>query len=90
MGEDEEATIRTPTVYRVVMTTLIQHHRGRGVDSAGDHLLAEFTSAVDAGCWAVVIQRELKVRNTELPDKRKMEFRTGINVGDVIVEGGTR
>src|SRR3954452_3465407 len=87
MGEDEEATIRTLTAYRTVMTALITHHRGRVVDSPGDNLLAEFASAVDAALGAVEIQRELKVRNAEVPDQRKMEFRIGINVGDVIVEG---
>ncbi len=87
MGEDEEATIRTLTTYRQVMTTLIQQHRGRVVDSPGDNLLAEFASAVDAVRCAVEVQHELRVRNTELPDQRKMEFRIGINVGDVIIEG---
>src|SRR6478672_1916163 len=77
MGEDEEATIRTLTAYRTVMTTLITHHRGRVVDSPGDNLLAEFASAVDAVQGAVEIQRELKVRNAELPNHRKMEFRIG-------------
>src|SRR5712664_3434535 len=87
MGEDEVATIRTLTTYREVMTTLIQQHRGRVVDSPGDNLLAEFASAVDAVQCAVEIQRELKAKNADLPDSRKMEFRIGINVGDVIVEG---
>ncbi|MBI3796454.1 MAG: hypothetical protein HY268_05720, partial [Deltaproteobacteria bacterium] len=87
MGDDEEATIRTLTTYREVMTTRIQHQRGRVVDSPGDNLLAEFASAVDAVRSAVEIQRELRVKNSDLPDSRKMEFRVGINVGDVIVEG---
>src|SRR4249920_649272 len=87
MGEDEEATIRTLTAYRMVRTTLIQQHRGRVVDSPGDNLLAEFASAVDAVNCAVEIQRKLKAKNTDLSDSRKMEFRIGINVGDVIVEG---
>src|SRR5712692_3731943 len=87
MGEDEEATIRTLTAYREVMTSLIVQHRGRVVDSPGDNLLAEFASAVDAVQGAVEIQQEFKVRNAELPDHRKMEFRIGINVGDVVVEG---
>src|SRR5499426_3915005 len=87
MGEDEEATIRTLTAYREVMATLIAQHRGRVVDSPGDNLLAEFASAVDAVRGAVEIQRELRVRNAELPPERRMEFRIGINVGDVVVEG---
>src|SRR3954452_1936992 len=87
MGDDEAATIHTLTAYREVMTTLIQRHRGRVVDSPGDNLLAEFASAVDAVQGAVEIQRELKAKNADLPDSRKMEYRIGINVGDVIVEG---
>jgi len=87
MGEDEEGTIRTLTTYREVITTLIQQHRGRVVDSPGDNLLAEFASAVDAVQGALVIQRELRAKNAELPDNRKMEYRIGINVGDVVVEG---
>src|SRR5437899_8341156 len=87
MGEDEEATIRTLTAHREVMGSLIQHHRGRVVDSPGDNLLAEFASVVDAVRCAVEIQRELEARNAELPPHRRMEFRIGINVGDVIVEG---
>src|SRR6058998_1635618 len=87
MGADEVATIRTLTAYRKVMATLIEQHRGRVVDAPGDNLLAEFASAVDAMRCAVEIQHDLKVRNAELPDPRKMEFRIGINVGDVIVEG---
>src|SRR5712691_11198919 len=86
MGEDEEATIHTLTAYRQVMTTLIQQHRGRVVDSPGDNLLAEFASAVDAVQGAVAIQKELKVRNADLPAHRRMEFRIGINVGDVVTE----
>ena len=87
MGDDEEATIRTLTAYREVMTTLIEQHQGRVVDSPGDNLLAEFGSAVDAVQGAVAIQQELKTRNAELPDQRKMAYRIGINVGDVVVEG---
>src|SRR3989441_1650150 len=87
MGEDEIATIRTLTAYRAVMATLIQRHRGRVVDSPGDNLLAEFASVLDAVQCAVEIQQELKVRNADLPAPRKMEFRIGINLGDVIVEG---
>jgi adenylate cyclase len=86
MGDNEEATIRTLTAYRQVMTTLIQQHRGRVVDSPGDNLLAEFASAVDAVQGAVAIQQELKVRNADLPAHRWMEFRIGINVGDVVTE----
>src|SRR5438094_5406912 len=87
MGEDEVATIRTITAYREVMASLIQQHRGRVVDSPGDNLLAEFPSVVEAVQCAVAIQQELKTKNTELPPHRRMEFRIGINLGDVIAEG---
>lgn len=86
MGEDEVATIRALTAYRDLMATLIQQHRGRVVDTPGDNLLAEFTSVVDAVQCAVEIQRELKTRNAELPNHRKMEFCIGVNLGDVVVE----
>src|SRR2546428_3162725 len=87
MGEDEVATIHTVTAYRALMATLIQQHRGRVVDSPGDNLLAEFASVVEAVQCAVAIQRELRVRNAALPLHRRMEFRIGINLGDVIAEG---
>ena len=87
MGDDEDATIRTLTSYRELMSTLIQKHRGRVVDSPGDNLLAEFLSVVDAVRCAVEIQEELRVRNAELPENRRMQFRIGINLGDVVQEG---
>ena len=86
MGDDEEATIRTLTAYREVFSILIQQHHGRVVDSPGDNLLAEFGSAVDAVRCGVAVQKELAERNSTLPESRKMLFRIGINVGDVIVE----
>ncbi len=87
MGEDDEATVRTITAYREVITEIVQKHRGRVVDSPGDNILAEFASVIDAVGSAVEIQEELKTRNAELPEDRKMEFRIGINLGDVIQEG---
>jgi adenylate cyclase len=87
MGENEEATVRTLMTYRQVMSALIREHRGRVVDSPGDNLLAEFASVVDAVQSAVAIQREISARNEGLPLDRRMEFRIGINLGDVIVEG---
>src|SRR5262249_46111332 len=87
MGDDEEATIRTLTAYRSIISSLIQHYRGRVVDSPGDNLLAEFASVVDAVRSAVEIQHALKEKNAELPEHRQMQFRIGINLGDVIVEG---
>ncbi len=87
MGADEVGTLRRLTAYREVTDALIQHHRGRIVGTAGDSILAEFASAVDAVQCAVEIQQALKPRNATLPAERRMEFRIGINVGDVIVEG---
>jgi len=87
MGEDEDATIRTLTAYRELMSTIIQKHRGRVIDSPGDNLLAEFLSVVDAVRCAVEIQEELRIRNAELPENRMMKVRIGINLGDVVEEG---
>jgi adenylate cyclase len=87
MAEDEMATVKTPETYREVMSTLIMQHRGRVIDSPGDNLLAEFASVVDAVQCAVAVQKEFQARNAELPENRKMEFRIGVNLGDVIEEG---
>jgi adenylate cyclase len=87
MGEDEESTLRTLQEYKEVMASSIQHHRGRIVGGAGDSLLAEFASVVDAVQCAVEIQQVLKAKNALLPEDRRMEFRIGINLGDVIEEG---
>jgi len=87
MGEDEEATHRTLTSDRKVIDSLIQHHHGRFVNSAGDSVLAEFASVVNAVRCAVEVQSALKKENAELPPERRMEFRVGINLGDVIVDG---
>jgi TolB-like protein/class 3 adenylate cyclase/Flp pilus assembly protein TadD len=86
MGEDEAATVKTLEQYKRIMTELIHQHRGRVVDSPGDNLLAEFASVVDAVQCAVATQKELQARNTELPENRRMLFRIGINLGDVIEE----
>jgi adenylate cyclase len=87
MGEDEKGTVRTLNEYKEIMGNLIQHHHGRVVDAPGDNVLAEFASVVDAVECAVEVQRELKTRNTELPENRKMELRIGVNLGDVIEDG---
>jgi len=87
MGDDDVATVETLTAYREAMTTLITTHRGRVVDSAGDSLLAEFSSVVAAVECAVRIQEELTTRNAELPAGRRMEVRIGVNLGDVLIEG---
>jgi TolB-like protein/class 3 adenylate cyclase/Tfp pilus assembly protein PilF len=89
MDDDEEATVRTLTAYRSAINDLTQQYRGRVIDTPGDNLLAEFTSVVDAVNCAVEIQRELAERNAELPYNRKMEFRIGVNLGDVIEEEGS-
>jgi adenylate cyclase len=88
MGEDEEATVRTLKSYREVLYTLIQQHNGKVLDSQGDNLLAEFVSVVDAVQCAVAVQKEIKARNDELTENRRMQFRIGINLGDVIQEEG--
>jgi adenylate cyclase len=87
MSEDEVRTIHTLNAYKEVMTGLIQHHHGRVVDAPGDNVLAEFGSVVDAVECAVEIQKELKTRNAELPENRRMEFRIGVNLGDVVEDG---
>jgi class 3 adenylate cyclase len=86
MGEDEIATIRTLTGHRGVMAQLIGQYRGRVVDAAGDNLLAEFASVVEAVQCAVAMQRALAARNAALPAHRQMTFRIGINLGDVVAE----
>jgi len=86
MSEDEGATVRTLTAYREVMTTLIQQHNGKVLDSTGDNLLAEFVSVVDAVQCAVSVQKEIQSRNAGLSENRRMQFRIGINLGDVIEE----
>jgi adenylate cyclase len=87
MGEDETATVKTLGQYQQIMSALINQHRGRVVDSPGDNLLAEFASVVDAVQCAVATQKELQARNAELPENRRMQFRIGVNLGDVIEDG---
>jgi len=87
MGEDEEWTVHTLNTYKGMMRGLVQQHRGRIVDALGDNVLAEFVSVVDAVQCAVEIQQVLRAKNAVLPENRRMEFRIGINLGDVIEEG---
>jgi len=87
MQEDEASTIRTLEDSKELITNFTRQYHGRVVDAPGDNLLAEFASVVDATECAVKIQEELQGRNAELPKNRRMEFRIGINLGDVIVEG---
>jgi TolB-like protein/class 3 adenylate cyclase/Tfp pilus assembly protein PilF len=88
MRDDEDATIRMLTNYRSAISNLIQKFRGHVVDAIGDNMLAKFASVVDAVNCAVEIQRELAERNAELPDERKMDFRIGVNLGDIVEEEG--
>jgi adenylate cyclase len=86
MQDDESATVKTLEAYKQIISDLVEQRRGRVVDSPGDNLLAEFASVVDAVQCAVATQKELQARNTELPENRKMQFRIGVNLGDVIQE----
>jgi len=87
MAEDEAGTIRTLTDYREEVAMRVRQHRGRVVDTAGDSLLAEFPTATDAVSCAVEIQGVLKVRNAAVLQDRKMEFRVGVHLDEVRVEG---
>src|ERR1700736_1719615 len=87
MGQDEEATLCTLSSHRKIIDALIERHHGRFVNSAGDSVLAEFASVVEAVNGAVDIQTALKAENAKLPPDRRMEFRIGVNLGDVMVEG---
>jgi adenylate cyclase len=86
MRQDEAVTVATLKAHKEVMAALIERYRGRIVDSPGDNLLAEFGSVVDAVECAVEIQKALKAKNDALPDDRKMAFRLGIHLGDVLEE----
>jgi adenylate cyclase len=86
MDDDEEATVRLLTSYRAAISDFVKQFRGRIVDTPGDNILADFASVVDAVNCAVEIQQELAERNAELTDNRKMQFRIGVNLGDVIEE----
>ncbi len=87
MGGDEEATLATLTAHRKIIDSLIERHHGRFVNSAGDSVLAEFASVVEAVNGAVDIQTALSAENEKLAPERQMEFRIGVNLGDVMVEG---
>ena len=84
MGEDDEHTINTITEYRRIITELIEAHHGRVVDAPGDNILAEFSGALNAVSSAIEIQKKLEAQNSRLPDHRRMDFRIGINLGDVV------
>ena len=84
MRDDELATIDLLSSYRELMTDLVDQHKGRVIDTPGDNMLAEFSSVVDAVQSAVAMQRELRARNGRFPEDRRMLFRIGINIGDVV------
>jgi class 3 adenylate cyclase len=88
MGVDEVATVRTLSEHRTAISAAVAARRGRVVDMTGDNVLAEFASAVDAVEAALAMQRELGARNAALPEERRMAFRVGVNLGDIVCEGG--
>src|SRR5262245_56012397 len=90
MAQDEEATLRTLAAYRAVISDLIAEHGGRIFGTAGDSFIVEFASAVQAVRAAVALQRALSRHNSDLPAERRMDFRMGVNLGDVVAEGEDR
>jgi class 3 adenylate cyclase len=88
MSENEMWTIQTLKDYRSLIASHVRSHQGRVVDSPGDNLLAEFGSVVHAAECAVEIQRNLSTRNKTLPDDKRMEYRIGVNLGDVVIDRG--
>ena len=87
MERDEDGTLDRLKAYRLVMSALTERHNGRIVNTWGDAVIIEFASVTEAVQCAVDIQNELSVRNADLPDMTRMEFRIGINLGDIMVEG---
>jgi adenylate cyclase len=88
MGENEERTVRILRAHRAIFDEMLKTHRGRIFNTAGDAVLAEFPSAVDAVRCATEIQSAIRTRNEALPESERMWFRIGINLGDVVVQGG--
>ena len=87
MADDELATVRAIGACREQIAGQVARHRGRVVDAPGDNLLAEFPSALAAVRCAVDVQGALEQRNQTLPEPRRMPFRIGVHLGDVLVEG---
>jgi adenylate cyclase len=87
MSHAEVETLRTVTAHREVMDRLIAEHRGRIANTAGDSILAEFPSAVDAVQCAIAIQEALTRTTQEMPVEKRLQFRIGVHVGDVLVQG---
>lgn len=88
MEADEETTVRTMESYRDTISSIVQQHNGRVVDSSGDNILSEFPSVVESVKCAVEIQHVIKAKNAVIPEARRMGFRIGIHLGDVIEENG--
>ena len=87
-GEDEDATHRRLRDYLDLISSGVEHQHGRVMHYAGDAVLAMFDAVVDALSCASILQRTLKERNADLPDGRKLQFRIGVNLGDVIEDRG--
>src|SRR5262249_42024842 len=87
LGEDEVRTLRTVASHLALIRSLVEQHGGHAVGSRGDSLLAEFPSVVEAVQCAVEMQQELKGRNADVPPAQRVEFRIGLNLGEVVVEG---
>ena len=87
IAEDEVAAVRILNSYRVEMTALVGEYQGRVVDFVGDNMLAEFLSALEAVNCAVRIQRVLKHHNGKLVPERRMDFRIGLHLGDIMIDG---
>ena len=87
MDDDDESTVNTITAYRKIVSDVVEKHQGRVVDSPGDNILAEFSSTLNAVTSAIAIQQRLAKENEKLSADRRMEFRIGINLGDIIHKG---
>jgi adenylate cyclase len=88
MGSDDEGTLAGLKACREVIALKAKEHRGRVVNTPGDSALVEFASAVDAALCAIEIQKEISARNAVIPEDRRIDFRIGINVGDVLIDSG--
>jgi class 3 adenylate cyclase len=84
----KERTLSSKSILRILVDRKIAEHRGRVVKNTGDGLLAEFSSVVEAVRCAVEVQRGMAERNAEVPQDKRIEFRVGINIGDIIQDGG--
>ena len=87
MGSDDEGTLSGLKACREVIALKAKEHRGRVVNTPGDSALVEFASAVDAARCAIEIQKEIAARNAGIPEECRIDFRIGINVGDVLISG---